>query len=122
MTLDDAGIHPQVRQHGTLTAAAVESLKVVAFDLAALIMGLEGRAQLPGFWLHDSPREADLGLPIYDRLFELARRLEALTPVPSFQYVVTTTTRPPEALQAPPWLRLTLSSAPAEHRLFARDL
>ncbi len=120
--VDEKGISPVVHQHGALTAAAIESLKVVAFDLAALVLAIEGEAQLPGFWLHDSPREADLGLLLYHRLFELALVLEHLTPAPLFQYVITTTTPPPEHLQGAPWTVLQLRSAPAEDRLFRCDL
>ena len=122
VVLSEGGIQPSVRLHGNLTTAAVDSLKVVAFDLAALILSIEGKTQLPGFWLHDSPREADLGLPLYHRLFDLVRTLEGLTTAPLFQYIITTTTRPPTDLQVAPWLVLQLSSAPAEMRLFERDL
>lgn len=120
--LAEDGIHPRVSLHGNLKTAAVDSLKVVAFDLAALILTMEDKTQLPSFWLHDSPREADLGLPLYHRLFGLALQLEGLTETPLFQYVVTTTTEPPAALQTVPWLALQLSSAPADMRLFKRDL
>jgi hypothetical protein len=120
--IDDKGISPLVHQHGALTAAAIESLKVVAFDLAAMVLAIEGEAQLPGFWVHDSPREADLGLLLYHRLFELALVLERLTPTPLFQYVITTTTPPPEHLQNAPWTVLQLRSAPAGDRLFRCDL
>lgn len=122
VALAENAIHPRVSLHGNLTTAAVDSLKVVAFDLAALALTIEGKTQLPGFWLHDSPREADLGLPLYHRLFELAVRLERLTGEPLFQYVVTTTTQPPAELQIRPWLALQLSSAPTDMRLFQRDL
>ena len=122
VVLDDKGLRPEVTRHGALTAAAVQSLKVVAFDLASLMLSMEGATRLPNFWIHDSPREADLGLNLYHRLFDLALRLEELTPTPMFQYIVTTTTAPPERLQAEPWLRLTLSSSPATERLFGRDL
>jgi hypothetical protein len=122
VVLAENGIHPLVSWHGNLTTAAVDSLKVVAFDLAAVILAIEGKTQLPGFWLHDSPREADLGLPLYHRLFELAVELERLTDTPLFQYVVTTTTEPPKTLQAKPWLALQLSSEPPAMRLFKRDL
>ena len=122
VVLDGKGLRPEVARHGALTAAAVQSLKVVAFDLASLMLSMEGATRLPGFWIHDSPREADLGLNLYHRLFDVALRLEGMTPTPLFQYVITTTTAPPEHLQAEPWLRLTLSSSPPTERLFRRDL
>jgi hypothetical protein len=122
VVLTETGIQPTIGLHGDLTTAAVDSLKVVAFDLATLLLTMEGKTELPGFWLHDSPREADLGLVIYHRLFELAHWLERRTDTPQFQYIVTTTTAPPEKLAGQPWRILELSSAPAERRLFAMDL
>ena len=120
--LNEIGIQPVIELHGDLTTAAVDSLKVVAFDLAALLLTMEGKTELPGFWLHDSPREADLGLVIYHRIFELALWLESKSDEPQFQYIVTTTTAPPKKLRAAPWKIFELSSAPAERRLFGIDL
>jgi hypothetical protein len=122
VALTENDIKPDISLHGELTTAAVDSLKVVAFDIAALLLTLEGKTELPGFWLHDSPREADLGLEIYHRLFELVFWLESRTETPQFQYIVTTTTAPPEKLRGEPWRVLELSSAPSDRRLFRRDL
>ena len=122
VTLDDDGIHPIVNKGGSLSTAAVDSLKVVAFDLAALILAIEGRTQLPGLLIHDSPREADLGLSIYFRFFELAAKMEALGTAPLFQYIVTTTTAPPTNFQGAQWTKLKLHGAPAEERLFRTNL
>ena len=41
---------------------------------------------------------------------------------PQFQYIVTTTTRPPKGLAVEPWLRLTLRGSPGTERLLRRDL
>ncbi len=97
-------------------------LAVLAFDLACLCLSIEGATRVPAFLVHDSPREADLGLSIYDELFRLMRELEELTETTTFQYIVTTTTRPPDDLRRDPWLRLTLKGAPGSERLLARDL
>jgi hypothetical protein len=85
-------------------------------------MSIEGSTHVPAFLIHDSPREADLGLSPYHRLFELVRSLEEIGDQPLFQYIVTTTTRPPENLQKEPWLVLTLGGEPAEKRLLKCDL
>jgi hypothetical protein len=122
VVLTNDGIDARISLHGNLTTAAVDSLKVVAFDLAALILTVEGKTQLPGFWLHDSPREADLGLHLYHRLFEFALWLEKRSETPAFQYVLTTTTEPPAALQSKPWEAMRLHSSPADQRLFRRNL
>ncbi len=122
VTLTGNGLDIVVDVDGDRRTAAIESLKVLAFDLACLCLSIEGATRVPAFLVHDSPREADLGLSIYDELFRLMRELEELTETTAFQYVVTTTTRPPDDLRRDPWLRLTLKGAPGSGRLMARDL
>jgi hypothetical protein len=122
VTLDGNGLHLAIDLGGERSTAAIESLKVLAFDLAALCMSINGATHVPAFLVHDSPREADLGLSAYHRLFRFVRSLEQIGDQPLFQYIVTTTTRPPDELRAAPWLRLTLKGAPAEERLLRRDL
>jgi len=120
--LTGKGLELSVNLGGDRSTAAIESLKIIAFDLAALTLSIEGRAVTPEFLLHDSPREADLGLSLYHRVFQLVRRLEELSPQPLFQYIVTTTTRPPQDLEKAPWLRLTLKGNPSTERLLKCDL
>ena len=116
-----SGLRASVELGGERSTAAIDSLKVIAFDLAVLCMSIEGRTHLPAFLVHDSPREADLGLSVYHRLFDLARRLEDTNARPLFQYIVTTTTSPPDDLRTEPWLAVTLGGA-ADGRLMKRDL
>lgn len=120
--LDGRGLTLKVELGGDRTTAAIESLKVVAFDLAVLAMTIEGRTNLPGFVVHDSPREADLQRSIYHRLFGFARRLEDFGPGPLFQYIVTTTTEPPEEFKVRPWMCLRIKGSPASERLLGVDL
>jgi DNA repair exonuclease SbcCD ATPase subunit len=120
--LDGNGLSLTAKLDGERSTAAIDSLKVVAFDLAALVMTMEGHCRLPGFLLHDSPREADLGRSIYDRLFEFGKKLEGFGPAPLFQYIVTTTTEPPGEFHSEPWLCLKLRGAPAAERLLKIDL
>ena len=122
VTLSGDRLQLTVDVDGDRRTAAIESLKVLAFDLACLCLSIEGATRLPAFLVHDSPREADLGLSIYDELFRLIRELEEMTGTTAFQYIVTTTTRPPDDLRCDPWLRLTLKGAPGPERLMARDL
>lgn len=122
VTLSGNGLEIVVDVDGDRRTAAIESLKVLAFDLACLCLSIEGASRLPAFLVHDSPREADLGLSIYDELFRLMHELETMTEATAFQYIVTTTTRPPNDLRHDPWLRLTLKGAPGSDRLMARDL
>jgi hypothetical protein len=122
VTLSGNGLEPNVNMGGDRTTAAIDSLKVLAFDLAVLCLSIEGATRVPAFLIHDSPREADLGLSIYHRLFLLVTEIEGLDGPPQFQYIVTTTTRPPEDLAVEPWLRLTLRGSPGTERLLRRDL
>ena len=122
ITLDGNGLKLSVELGGDRSTAAIDSLKVIAFDLAVMCMSIEGGTRLPAFLIHDSPREADLGLSVYHRLFHLVRNLEPGEGQPLFQYIVTTTTRPPDELSDTPWLRDKLGGAPAEARLLGRDL
>lgn len=122
VTLSGDRLQLTVDVDGDRRTAAIESLKVLAFDLACLCLSIEGATRLPAFLVHDSPREADLGLSIYDELFRLMRELEEMTGTTAFQYIVTTTTRPPGDLRCDPWLRLTLKGAPGPERLMTRDL
>ena len=120
--LDGNGLKLSIELGGDRSTAAIDSLKVIAFDLAVLGMSIEGGTHLPAFLIHDSPREADLGLSVYHRLFHLVRGLEQEQGTPLFQYIVTTTTRPPDEMLDEPWLRDKLGGAPAEARLLRRDL
>ena len=107
---------------GEVSTAASDSLKIVAFDLAALLMAVEEKADLPAFLLHDSPREADLDGQLYARLFSLVHQWEGQAETPCFQYIVPTTTAPPPDLQDEHHVRLQMSSTPAERRLFGMDI
>lgn len=122
VTLSGNGLEFVVDVDGDRRTAAIESLKVLAFDLACLCLSVEGSTRVPAFLVHDSPREADLGLSIYDELFRLMRELEGQTESAPFQYIVTTTTRPPDDLRRDPWLRFVLRGAPGSERLMGRDL
>jgi len=122
VTLTGSGLEIIIDVDGDRRTAAIESVKVLAFDLACLCLSVEGLTCLPAFLVHDSPREADLGLSIYGKLFCLARDLESLAEPIAFQYIVTTTTRPPDDLCCDPWLRLTLRGSPGSERLMKRDL
>ena len=122
IALSGNGIDLSIDLGGERATATIDSLKVLAFDLAAMCLSIEGKTRVPAFLLHDSPREADLGLSIYHELFRCVRDLEKLTEEPMFQYIVTTTTEPPDAFKADPSLCLVIRGGPAEERLLRTDL
>ena len=120
--LDGNGLKLDVELGGYRSTVAIDSLKVVTFDLAVLAMSMERSLCFPGILIHDSPREADLSEEIYKRLFLFASKLEKCAPAPLFQYIITTTTAPPEPFRKEPWLRLEVRGAPAKERLLKVDL
>ena len=120
--LDGNGLRLDVELGGYRSTVAIDSLKVVAFDLAILAMSLERSLFFPGLLIHDSPREADLSETVYRHLFEFSAKFEECGPGPLFQYILTTTTAPPDLFQHEPWLRLVVKGAPAEERLLKVDL
>ena len=122
VALDGTGLKLKVELGGDRSTAAIDSLKIIAFDLAVMCMSIEGGVRLPAFLIHDSPREADLGLSVYHRLFRLVQRLESSENQSLFQYIVTTTTPPPDETRSAPWLAATLGGTPAAERLLKRNL
>jgi hypothetical protein len=119
---DGNGLHLVVEYGGERSTPAIDLVKVLAFDLATLCRSIEGETKLPALLIHDSPRSSDLGLSIYHELFHLMRELEKVGSVPQFQYILTTTSRPPDDLVGDERVRLKLNGAPAEARLLGRDL
>ena len=87
---------------------------------------IEGKGAFPRFLVHDGPREADMASDVYGRLFIFAHELEKCfgREKAGFQYIITTTTTPPDKFveHAAPWLRLQLSGLPAHERLLRQDL
>ncbi|TIM33231.1 MAG: chromosome segregation protein SMC, partial [Mesorhizobium sp.] len=122
IALSGNGIELSVDMGGDRTTAAIESLKVLAFDLAAICLSIEGMTRVPPFLLHDSPREADLGLSIYGRLFDIAEELERIGGTTLFQYIITTTTAPPAEFREAPYLQLKMYGDPPAQRLLGVDL
>lgn len=96
VTLDGNGLHATIQWRGRRRSVALNSLRLVLFDLAALLCAVEGTSSAPAFLLHDSPREGDLDPLTYARLFDTALALGPDEDTAPFQYIVTTTTEPPE--------------------------
>ncbi|MBL8718635.1 MAG: DUF2326 domain-containing protein [Myxococcales bacterium] len=114
-----------VEEHGERDSTFIATVKVLAFDLAATLASIEGHGAFPRFLVHDGPREADMAPDVYERLFLLAQEVEkCFEGEPAFQYIVTTTTTPPERLieSGGVWLRLQLGGSAATERLLRVDL
>lgn len=106
-----------------LSGEAVETLALVLTDVTAMVCSCKGIGCHPRFLLHDSPREADLDRHIYNRylqaMWTLTNEFGGIEEAP-FQYIVTTTTRPPETLMSA--ICLQLEAHPESKMLFGRLL
>lgn len=113
----------EIRRKAAIGGEAVESLAVVLADTCGLLASIEGIANHPGFILHDSPREADLGSALYHRFISFMlsghRALGGDDGAP-FQYIMTTTTPPPPECEGV--IRVHLSDDDDNNLLFKRRL
>ncbi len=112
--------------HGSVLAGeAVETLAILLTDLACLFLVAENACVHPGLLVHDSPREADLGGRVYRRFLECMASLHTElggTSTAPFQYIITTTTAPPTALQTGKFLCLKLSTESTDRLLLKKNL
>ena len=104
---------------------AIRALEVLLGDWVSLLHSVAGEGKLPGFLLHDCPREADMSPGLYrnflNALSEWQEILANQGEVP-FQYILTTTSPPPERFQRPDILRLELSPESEDGLLFKTRL
>ena len=101
--VEEEGINFRIMRGESLSGEAYETLAILLADLALLFESNADHVHHPGILLHDSPREADLNLRIYQRLLDMAdaqmRKAGQNGDIP-YQYIVTTTTSPSQQLQA----------------------
>jgi len=119
--LDGNGLHATIQWRGRRRSVALNSLRLVLFDIAAMLCAVEGAASAPAFLVHDSPREGDLDPWTYARLFETIFSLGPDEKSAPFQYIVTTTTEPPEG-EIRKRVRLELSAESDDTRFLRVDL
>lgn len=105
---------------------AYQVLEVLLGDIVCLLDSAVSEASNhPGFLVHDCPREADMSERLYREFFlaaaEAAEQLGEDGGVP-FQFIVTTTSPPPEELGASPHVVLELAPGVEEALLFKRQL
>jgi hypothetical protein len=112
-----------VGNKGEISGDALKVARTVLGDFASMLHGIEGHAAHPGFLVHDSPRQADMSLIWYQRILTQAADIsEAIGGEDNapFQYIVTTTTAPPENLRK--HVRKEFASVPPEKLLFKKRL
>lgn len=101
---------------------AFRVMEILLGDVVCMLDASDPASAFPGFLIHDCPREADMGPRPYRDFLHLIERIEreAYGDLAAFQYIVTTTTPPPESLQKEPFLSLTLDPSHDEGLLFGR--
>lgn len=80
---------------------AYRVLEVLLGDIACMLDSPRAESALPGFFIHDCPREADMSTGLYENFLLLIDALQerySNEKLP-FQYIVTTTTPPPARFQ-----------------------
>lgn len=105
---------------------AYQVLEVLLGDIVCLLdSSLSEASNHPGFLVHDCPREADMSERLYREFFlaaaEAAEHLGQDGAVP-FQFIVTTTSAPPDELRGAPHVILELAPGADEELLFKRQL
>lgn len=101
----------RINRERSLSGEAYETLAVLLADLAILLESSMDAVCHPGLLIHDSPREADLNAKLYERMLDTAFSLmsDQQGSLP-YQYIVTTTTQPSEALRSAGVTKATFSS------------
>lgn len=111
----------RINRERSLAGEAYETLAVLLADLAILLASSSESVCHPGLLIHDSPREADLNVRLYERMLDAAFSLMTEGQgQPPYQYIVTTTTQPSETLRSANVTKETLSSGPGS--LFGMQL
>ena len=125
IVVDGRGLHPSPDDRLAPNGAALSVMaSVLGFDVSCMAASIVGIGNHPRFLIHDSPREGDMEELLFHRLFDATVSLEALfvDREPSFQYIITTTSPPPDGLAngKGPYIRLTLDARTPEGRLLQR--
>ncbi len=107
--------------HGELTSAAIDTLKTIAFDVAALRSGILETSHHPSFIIFDSPREADMHPTPYQHIFHHIKSLETGDNKSPFQVIITTTEPPPAIFFQSDDLILKLDASTKDGRVYRTD-
>jgi hypothetical protein len=123
--LDNRELAFRITHGPAMSGEAIETLCVLLSDFASLIYNtVSESSHLPGILLHDSPREADLGLRIYRSFIRFVASVTQQLGSDNcpFQYILTTTTPPPEELRSGPSMKLKLNASKSTELLLRRNI
>ena len=123
LSFDADGLQFVINENDGLNGEAVATLSTLLADVASMLASVVGLGCHPRFLVHDSPREGDLDRYVYEQFLNILHDIhhalggEADAP---FQYIITTTTTPPQ--RDLDLVRLRLCSEPRKNMLFSRIL
>lgn len=116
-----------LKSGGFDTGAAVTNLSVICFDLAVFELALKykeiGR-YYPKILIHDSPRQHEMQLKMYRKIFDYIIKLEEEYPeaIKEFQYIITTLDISEKVEKgSAKYVRLELDDSGNGGKLFGRD-
>ena len=112
-----------IRHGKARTSEAIDTLAILLADICSMLYSTYGRGKVPGFIIHDSPREADLSIIIYHSMIRFIMKLQLqLKKNCPFQYIITTTTEPPKDTKEGNHIVLHLSSSQDGKQLLKQNI
>lgn len=121
LQFDSNGLFDLIASSRENSGSEVNLLKVLAFDIGAMLWSASGKSHHPRLLIHDSPRVADMSPVLYSAIFDLVAAAEGDGEgAVNFQYIVTTTESPPKDLHDE-HLVLTLDASQQDGLLFKRN-
>jgi hypothetical protein len=120
VTMPDGDPRFDISEKTGLSGEAVETLAIILADFAALLCSAQDLGFHPRFLVHDSPREADLDRQVYNHFLRVVGEIsETLGGANApFQYILTTTSKPPEVLFKTNTIKAELRADPEDRMLF----
>jgi hypothetical protein len=117
----------ELRPFGVLRGGeAYQVLEVLLGDIVCVLDSATSEVSShPGFLVHDCPREADMSERLYQEFFLVASEAAAQLGedgAVQFQFIVTTTSPPPQVVHGDRYVVLELEPGAEEKLLFKREL
>ena len=113
----------QIRHGKARTSEAIDTLAILLADICSMLYSTYDKGKMPGFVIHDSPREADLSIIIYHSMIRFIMKLQLqLQKNCPFQYIMTTTTEPPDDLKDGNYIVLHLNASQDGKQLLKQNI
>jgi len=123
--LSNRELYFRITRGATMSGEAVETLSVLLADISSMLYSTLGKGNLPGFVIHDSPREADLGMIIYQSFIRFIDKQQSYFKARKdcpFQYIISTTSEPPAEYQTDKYVNLRINALMEEGLLLKANI